>query len=60
MKPTGRAPRPGRAARAGAILTNGRGRLHLRQQDLRKERQDAIFSEGTRPEARAGAIFVEG
>lgn len=55
-------PRPGRAARVGAILTNGRGRggLHLRQQDLRKERQDAIFSEGTRAEARAGAIFVEG
>lgn len=36
------------------------GVLHLHQQDLRKERQDAIFSEGTRAEAKAGAIFVEG
>lgn len=59
VKPTSWGPKPGRAARAGAILTKGRASA-LGPASLTREGPAAIFCEGIEAEARAAAIFVEG
>lgn len=59
MKPTRRGPKPGREARAGAILTKGRASA-LGPASLTSEGPAAMSCEGAQAEARAAAIFVEG